>query len=56
MLSLPSVLRLMSQVKPGPNMEAAVAMKVSRRVGREERLDSSICWIIVLEGGSGYGV
>ena len=46
----------MSQVKPGPNMESAVAMKVSRRDSREEKLDSEICCSSMEEGGTGFDV
>ena len=34
------MLSLMSQVKPGPNMESAVAMKLSRRDSSEEKSSS----------------
>lgn len=45
----------MSQVKPGPNMEEAVAMKVSRRESREEKSLSTILFSIAEEGGPGLG-
>ena len=44
-------LRCTSQTKPGPNMAAAVARRVERRVSREE--NERFIW---LRRGSGIGV
>ena len=37
-------------------MESAVAMKVSRKEAREEKLDAKILFSSALEGGVGFGV
>lgn len=56
-LERPSVRRLTSQTKPGPNMAFAVAIMVARRFSREPSLpndldSSAVRWV---EGGVGSG-
>lgn len=51
--------RFMSQVKPGPKVAAAVAMKVSRRESKEEKEESMVSRKAVEQvslGGFGLGV
>lgn len=56
---LPLGMSFTSQVKPGPNMDAAVKMKVSRRVSRDEKDISKALRNFaerILEGSWGFGV